>query len=85
MGGSGAITVDATWSPNDDIEDLSGIALSTGAGGQWGVAASGEVNLPADPCAKASYTGSVGGGIGVPIEMHGFISNTKVNVIWNSR
>jgi RHS repeat-associated protein len=83
--GAGASgTVDLTWSPNKNITDVSGFAGTIGGSAIVsppffaGATAGTETNIPFNPCAKFSQTFSFGGGVGTPIEGHGFISYTYV-------
>lgn len=80
-GGYGGVSasgvVDVTFSTNTDINDLSGLAGTVGGSGGEGISIGGEVNIPqgdADP----SWTFSIGGGGGTPVELHGFVTNTWV-------
>jgi RHS repeat-associated protein len=83
--GAGASgTLDLTWSPNNNITDVSGLAGTIGGSAIVsppffaGATAGTETNIPFNPCAKFSQTFSFGGGVGTPFEGHGFISYTWV-------
>jgi RHS repeat-associated protein len=83
--GAGASgTLDLTWSPNKNITDVSGFSGTIGGSAIVsppffaGATAGTETNIPFNPCAKFSQTFSFGGGVGTPVEGHGFISYTYV-------
>ena len=82
MGASG--TLDLTWSPNNNITDVSGFAGTIGGSAIvsppffGGATAGAETNIPFNPCSEFSQTLSLGVGVGTPIEGHGFVSYTSV-------
>ncbi len=69
--------VDITFSTNNDINSLSGGAVTTGLSGGEGLSIGGEANLPMGD-ASPSWTFSFGGGGGVPFESHAFLTNTWI-------
>lgn len=75
-GGGGSLTMDFTWSPNPNVQQLCGMGASVGASGGAGLTGGGEINVIPD--AYSSYTIGAGVGIGTIIEQHGFISYTWV-------
>jgi len=76
-GAAASATVDMTWSRNDNITDVAGLATSAGGSGGIGpLEIGGEVNTSLTN-AKPSYTFSLG--VGTPgAEGHGFTSYTHV-------
>jgi len=88
QGGAGAsATVDVTWSSNDNISNVAG--LSTTAGGSAtipvlgvGVSTGYEKNTPLSGNANSSNTFSLGIGVGMPYEGHGFASSTYVKKLY---
>ncbi|MBI4245416.1 MAG: RHS repeat protein [Planctomycetes bacterium] len=79
LGGSVSGTLDLSISGNESACQLKGQATTLGGSGQFGISGSfgGEINLPHDPNARASYTGSIGIGAGTP-EGHMFITRTDI-------
>jgi len=81
-------TLDVTWSANDNITDVGG--LSGTVGGSVivsppffaGATAGTETNIQYNPNSKFSQTFSFGGGVGTPVEGHGFISYTHVKKLY---
>jgi hypothetical protein len=78
VGGAASAMLDITWSPNDCIKDLEGPAITIGGSGGEGWGGGGEMNQPVLGGKKASYTGSIGGTIGFPVEVHAFGTMTGV-------
>ena len=85
-GVGGSVSLDATWSGNTDINQLSGIAGTVGGSVNVLpiVSAGGEVGF--NEGAHPSYTGSLGfGGGPVPFEQHGFVTRTWINEWTNNK
>ncbi len=85
-GGQGGVVysgvVDITGSLNTDINQLSGLATTSGGSGGEGFCIGGEMNIPINSNASPSFTVSPGLGGGLtPIEVHGFVTYTEVQEI----
>ena len=78
-GASASAVFDFTWSGNPNIEGVGGWQTTEGGPETvLGVSAGGEMNTPLTGDAKRSYTLSLGAGVGLPSEGHGYASYTKV-------